>query len=301
MELKTIRYFVAVAEELHFGRAARRLHISQPPLSRQVRLLEEELGSLLLRRTRRRVELTQSGETFLMHANLLLKQLEEARSAVRRADRGEVGRLVIGFFRGAMYSLLPEVLRAFRSRAPNVELVLREMETDDVPQCLSERQIDAGFLRPPVADAALQTELMLSEPVVAALPAGNPLCRKRQLRLEDLAGEPFVAYSASSMLGHNIMHACYQAGFSPRVVQEARHPETLIGFVRSGAGVALVSASHQARGASDIVFRKVIGRLPKAEIILAWREDNESPLLETFLDTARRARRLLRIRRGIRS
>jgi DNA-binding transcriptional LysR family regulator len=290
MELKTLRYFATVAEELHFGRAAKRLHVSQPPLSRQMQNLEHELGSVLFHRTSRHVELTPTGEIFLQQIIPILSAVDEAVGAVRRAERGEIGRLVIGYFRGAIYTLLPVILRHFRTQAPKVELVLREMNIAEVPQALSERTIDVGFLRPPVADPSVATEIVLRESLVAALPMGHRLASKPQIKLADLALEPFVMFGPSpSLLGDQIKSACYRAGFNPRVVQQARHPEALIGLVRSGAGVALVAASAQIQGRSGVRFKKVTGPLPKAEIVMAWRRNESTPLLRTFLDTARTA------------
>lgn len=291
MDLKALRYFATLAEELHFGRAAKRLHISQPPLSRQIRLLEKDVGTLLLRRTSRNVELTRAGEVFYKHVMAILATMQRARSETYRAECGEIGSLSIGFFRGAMYALLPEVLRTFRAQVPDAKLLLREMETRDVPQTLIEGRIDVGFLRPPVADALIATELALREPVVVAIPEGNPLCSRARLHLRDLADQPFVAYDSDSPLRHKIMNACYKTGFNPKIVEEARYPETLIGLVRAGAGIALVSASHQTRGARGVMFKAVIGPLPTAEIVVAWRKADHSAMVCKILEITRKARK----------
>jgi len=287
VELKTLRYFVAVAEELHFGRAARRLHISQPPLSRQIKKLEEDLGSVLLRRSQRRVELTRAGEIFLVHTAAILRQVDAAAAAVHCAERGEMGRLEIGYFRGAIYALLPNILERFRVKAPKVEIGLRELNMDEVHRAVADGLVDVGLLRPPLADAGLSTALLSREPLVAVVADANPLSRKPRLKLTDLARQPFVTFGPSpSVLGDQIMNACYRAGFTPRVVQRARHPEALIGLVRSGAGVALVAASAGLGSGGGVKFRALDSRLPMAEIVMAWRRNNADPLLRTFLDVA---------------
>lgn len=290
MELKTIRYFIAVAEELHFGRAARRLHISQPPLSRQIANLECELGCMLFRRTKRSVEMTAAGETLLVRARPLLVGLDDAADATRRAARGEIGRLSIGFFIGATYRLLPDALRVFRAQAPQVEVVFHEMRITAVPAAIASGLIDVGFLRPPVCDPLIATEVLLREPFVAALPEGHPLAQRRRLRLIDLANERFVMFTPGpSVLYSQILAACNQAGFTPQVSYEAQHPETLLGLVRSGAGIALVASSIERRGDPGIAFRRVTGPLPLAEIAVAWRSNDPSPLVRTFLVAARSA------------
>lgn len=291
MEIKTIRYFIAVAEELHFGRAARRLHLSQPPLSRQIGNLERELGCQLFTRTRRSVALTAAGDTFLSKTRPLLAGLDDAANAARRAARGEIGRLSIGFFIGATYRLLPDALRVFRIQAPEAEVVFHEMRVTQVPAAIESGLIDVGFLRPPVSEPLIDTEVLLQEPFVAALPNGHPLAQRRSLKLIDLAAERFVMFTPGpSVLYSQILSACNQAGFTPRVAYEAQHPETLLGLVRSGAGIALVASSIERRGDPAVTFKRVTGPLPMAEIAVAWRRNNPSPLVQTFLHAARSSR-----------
>jgi DNA-binding transcriptional LysR family regulator len=292
MELKTLRYFSVLAEELHFGRAARRLHISQPPLSLQIMKLERELGTLLLHRSKRQVELTAAGEVFLEHVTGILSSVTEGENAARRAARGEIGRLDIAFFLGATYTLLPRILRRFRAENPTVKLGLQDMELPQVLDAVISGAVDVGFLRPPATDPAISAEVLLREPFVAAVPEGNKLSKKRQLRLADLADEPFVMFAPSrSVLYSQIMHGCHQAGFHPNVVQEARRPETLVGLVGAGAGIALVASSVQMRGGTGVTFKKITGPLPMTEIAVVWRRKNPSPLVDAFLQTARRAMR----------
>ena len=292
MDLRSLRYFVAVAEELHFSRAAERLHVSQPPLSRQIQKLEQELGSKLFKRTQRHVELTPTGALFYQHAVAILGAVQEATGEVRRSARGEIGRIVVGFFIGTTYRLLPEILRMLRSQVPNVELVLREMTIAAVSDALVAGTIDVGFLRPPVSDPLLDSQVLLREPFVLAVPVGNRFARERQVELADLSQERFVMFPpGQSVLYSQIMGACHKAGFVPKVVQEARHPETLIGLVRSGAGVTLVPSSVRLRGGRGVVFRPVAGPLPQTEIAVAWRRSDNSPLLKAFLNAARSSMR----------
>jgi DNA-binding transcriptional LysR family regulator len=292
MELKTLRYFSVLAEELHFGRAARRLHISQPPLSLQIMKLERELGTLLLHRSKRQVELTAAGEVFLEHVTGILSSVTEGENAARRAARGEIGRLDIAFFLGATYTLLPRILRRFRAENPTVKLGLQDMELPQVLDAVISGAADVGFLRPPATDPAVSAEVLLREPFIAAIPESNKLSKKRQLRLADLADEPFVMFAPSrSVLYSQIMHGCHEAGFHPNVVQEARRPETLVGLVGAGAGIALVASSVQMRGGTGVTFKKITGPLPMTEIAAVWRRKNPSPLVDAFLETARRAMR----------
>lgn len=291
MDLRSLRYFLAVADELHFGRAARQLHISQPPLSRQVSNLERELGVTLLYRTKRRVELTPAGKLFAQDVRPVLRSIEEATENVKRAGKGEIGRLAIGFFIGATYTVLPEVMRRFRAQNPAVRIDLREMAVTEVADALSSGAIDVGFLRPPSPDPALVTHVLLREPFVAAVPEESEYAKAEELDLKQLADAPFIMFAPGpSVLYGQIMAACHKAGFHPKIVQEARHPETLIGLVRSGAGIALVASSVQMRGGVGVRFMKITGPLPKAEIAVAWRRKNVSPLLKSFLDHARMTR-----------
>lgn len=288
MNLRSLRYFVAVAEELHFTKAAARLHISQPPLSRHIQNLERALNSKLLKRTRRRVELTASGALLYRHAISIIEALQQAVDDVRRSERGETGRIVIGFFIGATYRLLPDILRVFRTQVPNAELALRELTIAQVPEALAAGTVDVGFLRPPVSNPLLQTRLLLREPFMLAVAAHSRFSRMRQVSLAELSQEPFVMFQPGvSVLYNQIMGACLKVGFTPKIVQEARHPETLIGLVRSGAGVTLVPASVRLRGSSGIAFKPITGPLPQTEIAVAWRRSNDSPLLKEFLSAAK--------------
>jgi DNA-binding transcriptional LysR family regulator len=284
---RQIRYFVAVAEELHFGHAAKRLHISQPPLSQQIRLLESEIGVTLLRRTPRRVELTAAGQVFLEHARGILASSVEAVRAARLADSGIVGRLSIGFIHAATFTLLPEIISRFRRSAPMVELALSELGSDAQVDAIADRRLDCGLLRPPVANAAVSTRLLMSEPLVAALPAKHKLAGRTKIALNALAGEPMVIFTPHrSPLYGQVLSACLTAGFQPRIVQEAMHITTIIGLVRSGLGVALLPQSASLMRMPGIRYLPLLYQGPRAETVLAWRANTQSPLLKGFLNAA---------------
>src|SRR3954447_13688943 len=192
MELRHLRYFVAVAEELHFRRAAERLHMSQPPLSQQIRNLEADVGATLLVRNQRGVERPAAARAYLARARDILAAVEDAAREARRVQRGEVGRLDVGFVGSAMYSVVAELLRASRGRFPDVGLHLRELGTTEQLRRLEDGRLDVGFLRPPGPRPGLSIETVMREPVVAALPDAHPLATSEQVRIEDLAGAPLV-------------------------------------------------------------------------------------------------------------
>lgn len=293
MELRTLRYFVTVAEELHFGRAARRLAITQPPLSLAIRGLEDELGVTLFARTRRRVALTHAGTTFLEQARAILARAAEAVQLVQAADRGEIGRLTIGYMSASVFTLLPAVLREFAARHPGVRLDLRELTLPQQIAALRAGDIHAGFVRPPVTDAELASAPLLEEPLRVALPAGHPLAGAGRIRAARLAGEPFVMFQRSpGLVLHDLVLAfCLRQGFAPRVAQEASQTHAVVGLVSAGIGVALVPASAQALRLRGVEFRPLAEKSPPVGTCLAWRRDDTSPVLRAFADTARRVAR----------
>jgi len=290
MELRHLRYFVTVAEELHFGRAAQRLHLSQPPLSMQIKALEQELGTLLLERTQRRVALTPAGEVFLKEAREILARVEQAAANAQRAARGEVGELIIGFVSIADYNLLPQTLSTFRTANPGIRLVLREATSDVQLQQLADERMDVGFIVPPVADERLAVLPLLREPLVAALPAQHPLARGRgALALARLRDMPFILFPRHMAQGlyDDIVSFCRQAGFSPRVEQEAVQMQTIVSLVSSGLGVALIPASLRHLARTGVVYRSLRETGPSTEIALAWRMRDTRPALQRFLEAVR--------------
>lgn len=290
MELRHLTYFIAVAEELHFGRAAQRLHISQPPLSQQIRRLEEEIGVRLLNRTKRRVEITPAGEAFLAEARQIIAAAEEAVRRAVRADKGEIGSLAVGFIGSANYSVLPPVIREFRRRFPDVEISLTEMNTSNQIEALRAGRIQAGFLRPPpgIEAAGLATAPVFREPLVVAMSQNHPLQGELTLPLRLLAKESFIMIPRRRGPGYfdYLIALCRQEGFSPYIVLEASQFHTIIGLVAAELGIAVVPASMQRSRFAGVVFRTVAGG---AETVLhmAWMNNSNSPVLDNFLTVAR--------------
>jgi DNA-binding transcriptional LysR family regulator len=291
VELRHLRYFVAVAEELHFGRAAARLHLAQPPLSRQIRQLEGELGVPLFERDKRHVRLTDAGAVFLAEARAMLAGAEQAAQAARRAARGEVGRLTVGFIGAASYSVLPGIVQAFRARYPDAELVLQELTTAEQLAALRAGTIRVGLVRPPVADAALAAETVLREPLVVALPAGHALATEPRVAVAALAGEPWVLFPRrlAADLYEQILALCARAGFRPRLAQEAVQMQTVVRLVGAGVGVSLVPRSVETLHSAGVAYRPLADAMAEVEMAVAWRRDDGSALLRQFLAVARAA------------
>ena len=290
MELRHLRYFAAVAEELHFGRAARKLHISQPPLSMQIRALEAELGVKLLNRTRRHVSLTRAGAVFLLDAQQILERSEQAVLTARRAERGEIGELAVGFISVADYNLLPLVLREFRRQYPLVTLSLKESTTDAQIADLLNSRIDVGFLLPPVNESAIESTPVLREPLIVALPERHPLARRRgAIPLAALAGAPFIITPRQMAPGlyDDIVSFCHAAGFSPQVAQEAIQMQTVVSLVSAEMGVALIPRSLQNLQRTGVIYKPLKDTSPMSEIHLAWRRNDKLPALQLFLQLAR--------------
>jgi DNA-binding transcriptional LysR family regulator len=291
MEQRQLRRFVAVADELHFTRAAARLGIPQPALSLQIRQFEAELGVVLFRRSKRRVELTAAGQVLLAEARRALAQLDWAVGAARRAEQGEVGRLALGFVGPATYSVLPPVLRAFHERFPDVELDVDEMNTGRQLPALREGRLHVGFLRPPTPDESdgLVVEPVLREAVVVALRRGHPLAGDRRVRLRDLADEPLLIFrrDLEPTLYDSYMRLCADAGITPRVLHAANPMHLIIGLVAADLGFALLPASVRNLQRPDVVYRPLEPQPPRVVVAAAWRPDEPSPVLRAFLSVMR--------------
>lgn len=289
MEIRQLRYFVAVAEELHFRRAAARLHLSQPPLSHHVRQLENELGVLLLRRTRRRVELTQAGRAFLRDARLILHELDSAAETARRIDAGQTDRLRISFVGSALLSIVPVAVQRFRAARPDVEIVLRERPTADQLRAVAEGTIDIGLIRPPIEQPEqLHIQHVMREQTVAALPAGHPLTKLRRVPLARLAGEPLVLFPREQAPGfHDLLISSLAAtGAQVRVVQYAPEMLTIVGLVAAGIGVSLAPHSVARLELEGVAYRPVVGA-PHSELVAVTRAHDETPLARAFIDQTR--------------
>lgn len=293
-DLRQLRHFVAVAERLHFGRAAAALHMSQPPLSRSIRDLEARVGVTLLARTRRRVELTPEGARFLEDARRLLAQLERAVLEVGSMAAGEGGRLRLGFVSLADFGVLPALLKAYKSSRPGVALALREMLSPDQAAALAAGELDFGLLLPPVSGADLEHVVVQRERFVAALPARHPLSRGRgRLAVRELAEEAFVMAPREIAPGlHDIVAAlAARAGFAPRVAQEAIQMQTVVSLVSSGLGVALVPESVANLGRRGVAYRELSDAHPRLDLWLAWRRGPLGIAAREFVQHARRLAR----------
>ena len=288
MELRQLRYFVAVAEELHFRRAAARLHMSQPPLSHQIRLLEEELGCELLSRTRRRVDVTPAGEAFLRDARAILADLDRAARNARRIQEGQTGLLRVSFAGSALLSLVPRVVQRLAALHPEIDIELRERSTSDQVRALAAGVTDLGLAPLPVADPGLDVEVLARERTVAAVPAAHPLARRRRLTLRRLAEHPFVLFPREQAPGYHdmLMTAVTSAGTPPRVIQQAAETQTIMGLVAAGTGVSLVPASVQQLALEGVVYRPVADA-PDTELAALSRRGERTRLIEAFLQAAR--------------
>lgn len=285
MELRHLRYFVTVAEELHFGRAAARLFIAQPPLSQQIQQLERELGVTLFARTSRRVQLTPAGTAFLAEARQILAGVERAAEAAKRAARGETGWLGIGFAASATYDLLPAVLHDFRAAFPEVALSLQELNAAEQASALREKGIHVGFARPYAPEPNAVIHAVQREPFLAALPDSHPLTHFAALRLAELADEPFISFPASPRPSYAdvVRLACKGAGFTPRVVQEVREMQTALSLVAAGFGIALLPSSVQHLHRDGVAYRSLLEPAPRTELAVVSRRDDPSPVLQNFL------------------
>ena len=290
LELRQLRYFVTVAEELHFGRAAARLHMTQPPLSQAIAALEDLLGAPLFLRNRRAVALTPAGAALLPEAKRMLAEAETLPALVRRAAAGEAGRLAIAFITSADYSVLPPFLRRYSERYPDVHLSLREATSDVQVEELLRGRIDAGFLIPPLPDQAL-TELdymkVLDEPLILCAPAGLALPPGGDpVRLQDLPHLPLIIFPReSSPALHDAILSCWRAaGITPAVGQQAIQMQTIVSLVSAGMGLALVPQSVSNLMRPGVEYRALADPTPRVDTGIAWRRDNPSPVLQGFLD-----------------
>jgi LysR family transcriptional regulator, benzoate and cis,cis-muconate-responsive activator of ben and cat genes len=254
-----------------------------------VQALEKELRVDLFDRAHRRVQLTEAGKVFLEGATRLLAQADQLVEATRRAARGETGRLIVAFVGSAMYGPFPTALRTFRDRFPGVDLVLDETETTVQHRALLEGRIDVGLLRAPFNDPELVAETLLREPIIVALPQRHGLTRRSEVKLGELASEPFIFFPRGSQPSYadGVWNACVAAGFRPRIVQEAIEMQTAIGLVAAGFGVCLVPAAVSGLRRVGVAYRPLASPAPSTVLVATYRRDNLSPVLREFLHTVR--------------
>lgn len=292
LELRHLRYFVAVAEELHFGRAAERLHLSQPPLSQQIRKLEEILGYSLFVRTSRSVSLTNAGDAFLERARRTLRNVQRDMDETRSIGRGEVGSLNIGFVGSGMLATLPEIFRAYREAYPRVHLHLHESFTARVAEGLENGTLDAGILRDGDPSEQLNITTIYSEPYVAVLPSTHRCAKQKSISPGMLRDEPFVYYprSAGVRAFEKPLTLFEQYGFRPHIVQEASHWLTILSLIGAGLGVSVAPACVARIASPAVVCLPLRGAKIVSTIELAWVVGDSRPIVQRFAQIAARSR-----------
>ena len=293
MELRHLRYFVAVAHEGHVTRAAEKLHIQQPPLSQQIRALEREIDAALFVRHPRGVSLTDAGRSFLADAEQILAQAEHAKIRARRTARGEVGRIAVGFTTSApFHPLVARAIREFRGNRPNVSFVLEESSSGDMVSGLRDDRLDVAFIRSGLVDPlGITVHPLLQEDMVAAFPARHPLTKRARLTLKDLADETLILYRRPDGRGlyDVIIAACAEAGFSPHVGQEAPRIVSTLNLVAAGLGITIVPASLSRLPLEGVTYKPLTGRPGiKVPLNLACRADERSAATLAFIDLVRR-------------
>jgi DNA-binding transcriptional LysR family regulator len=294
IELRHLRYFIAVADELHFSRAAERLGMSQPPLSQQIRDLESMLGLRLLRRTNRRVELTDAGRVYLDAARDIVARVDDAADMARRAERGEIGELHVAFTRSTpLVARFPQAIRAFRDAYPAVRLVLVERNTLQQVECLLDGRQQVGLLRGGVLPAPLVSHKLVDDPLVAVLRADHPLARRKRgkLRMEELADESFIVFTRAAGTGvhDQLLSMCRSAGFAPRIAQEAGESSTMIGLVAAGMGVAVLPDSLRHVRVDGVAYVAIDSPDAASAIHVTYGRDDTSPLVKAFTKLMRQA------------
>ncbi len=292
LDLRQLRAFVVVAEELHFGRAALKLGIAQPPLSQQIRRLETKIGCALFERGTRHVELTEAGRLLVTRANDILRAIGDTARDVRMTGEGKLGRLVVGFPATASLTILPKVVEAYRRDHPGVELRLVEVPTSEQRQGLHEGTIDVGFLRDPRPDDIIEATTVLRERFVAVLPASHPLAgTDAPLDLAKIAAEPFVMFprSIGPEFFDRIGAECLAAGFTPHIAQSAREWQTIVGLVSAGVGVSIAPESVAQIRIPGAAFRPIARKDAGTDIAVCWRRADRRAALRSFVRIAQRA------------
>lgn len=289
VDLRQLEVFVAVAEELHFGRAAKRMHMAQPPISRHIRRLEEEVGAQLLLRSGRGVEITPPGQAFLDEARATISQALRAARVAQQVARGETGHLRIGHIDSASSELLPTALRAFHDQYHDVRLLLKESRSTSLVQAVRNGQLDVAFVRPPVTHDGLQSEVVVDEPLILAMPARHPLVDHERVRMELLANERFIVvpWHEHPALHDEVLAACKRAGFHPSIAEEAYPISSVVLFVAAGFGVSLVPAflaKHLCQG--NVVYKQLEECAGGLQLSLAWKS-KASPAVQGFIGIAR--------------
>jgi DNA-binding transcriptional LysR family regulator len=293
MELRHLRYFVAVAHYLNYSESSRRLHVAQPAISQTILDLEGELGVKLLLRTKRSVQLTAAGTAFLREAEEILRRANEAKQLAQRAARGEVGTLGIAFFGTAFAPILPTLVQAYRRKFPNVEVRLLELNPDQQLVAFDEGRLDLGFTRRLPSDrrAEFDEEVVYTDQLAIALPAAHALAKDKVIRLKSLASEPFVQFhrNGAPSLFDEVIGVCRRAGFGPRIIHEPNLMATAMTLVESGLGVSLVPRCVRTLNRPQAVIRQIAPKSAPIPLCVVWRKSAHNPALGAFLDILRTA------------
>ncbi|WP_234086524.1 LysR substrate-binding domain-containing protein [Azonexus sp. R2A61] len=293
MEFRQLKYFIAVAEELNIGRAAARLHISQPPLTRQIQQLEEEFDTQLFLRTPRGVELTQAGEMFLRDARNIRDLMLQSIERVREAGQGKRGKLDIGIFGSGILDVIPKVLHAFRATHPDVQIALHQMNKNEQIEALRQRRIMAGFNRMLAPLPDISSEPVMLESIMVAVNEKHPLAAKPAILLKELAGQPLILFPGGSRPSFidKVWALCAGEGFEPKVAQEVGDAPTSVALVAAGFGLSLVPEAASSLSVPGVAYRR-LANAPDAVVDLSciYRTDEDSPLLLGFLQTIREFR-----------
>ncbi|EJR33539.1 MULTISPECIES: LysR substrate-binding domain-containing protein [Bacillus] len=287
MDIRKMRYFITVAEELNFSRAAERLRMAQPPLSQEIRKLEDELGVQLFRRTKRMVELTSAGKIFLEGARQTLLQVDRTIKETQLADEGKIGHLIIGFVDST--ETVIDILKTFRERFPKIQLILREMTTDQQIKALYEKQIHIGFIRSNQNNEILVSEVCSEECLILVLHEDHPLVSLPNISIKSLIDEPFILFPRH--FGTNfydlIISYFWEHGVSLNIVQEAIQMQTIVNLVAAGMGISVVPSSVESYKKSGVMYKDIQENTPKINLYVGWRQDEKSVVLENFLTVVR--------------
>lgn len=290
MELRRLKYFLAVAEELHFGRAAARLEIAQPPLSRQISALEAEIGAQLFDRSRSQIRLTQAGTVLESHARFLIDRLDAAYRETRLVGEGGAGRLRVAFVGSASHGVLPTLIKSYRSHYPNVELALSAMNNAELHRALIQREIDVAVARPELQDEELRRELLWREKLVLAIPDNSELAGLAEIRFAELKNQTFVLYPRRPRPSYAdvVLDICRKENFEPAAMELAQDYQTAISLVSVGVGISVVPESVSRTSRPGVFFRDYTGHNPGTALTIHARRDNQAPQVKNFFDVTRK-------------
>lgn len=292
MQIHQLRYFIAVAEHLHFGNAARSLNISQPPLSQQIKKLEETLDVQLFNRTKRKVELTEAGKMFLQEAYKILEQIELSKDKLKQHSDGELGEIILGYASYSIFDVLPTILSRFYKLYPNVNVTLKHLSTSKQLEAFKDSEIQLGLLCPPIDQPDLSFEIIYKQPFIVALPANHPLLDIHQgesLDAKELSSCSFILTPRSIGTGYydSIINLCFDAHFSPRVIQEVNDLHELISLVSTGLGVSIVPKSLIQYKKSNVIYKKLSDDSYLVDTALVYKKEEQSPIVYNFIKVAR--------------